>query len=117
MYGNYEDGEMAEVQIDGETDETLFIESGSPWENGYNESFYGKLHDEPLNGEIFYMQQEAMVLIERWHQHYNIIRPHSALGYNLPAPAAIVPQAVTSNALKLSRLSHSGWTDELGQVI
>ena len=91
---------MAEVQIDGENDETLFIESGSPRENGYNEIFNGKLCDEPLNGEIFYLQQAAMVLIERWHQHYNTIRLHGALGYKPPAPAAILPRAVTSKYLE-----------------
>ena len=59
---------------------TLFIEPGSPWENGYNESFNGKLRDELLNGEIFYTLKEAQVLIEHWRQHYNTIRPHSSLG-------------------------------------
>ena len=68
---------------------TLFIEPGSPWENGFNESFNGKLRDELLNGEIFYTLQEAQVLIERWRRHYNTIRPHSALGYRPPAPEAI----------------------------
>ena len=68
---------------------TLFIEPGSPWENGYVESFNGKLRDELLNGEIFYTLLEAKVLIERWRQHYNTVRPHSALGYRPPAPAAI----------------------------
>ncbi len=68
---------------------TLFIEPGSPWENGYVESFNGKLRDELLNGEIFYTLLEAKVLIERWRQHYNTVRPHSALGYRAPAPAAI----------------------------
>jgi transposase InsO family protein len=70
---------------------TLFIEPGSPWENGYNESFNGKLRDELLNGEIFYTLAEAKVLIERWRRHYNTIRPHSSLGYRPPAPAAILP--------------------------
>jgi putative transposase len=75
---------------------TLYIEPGSPWENGYNESFNGKLRDELLNGEIFYTLQEEKVLIERWRQHYNTIRPHSSLGYRPPAPAAILPPAVSS---------------------
>ena len=70
---------------------TLYIEPGSPWENGYNESFNGKLRDELLNGEIFYSLKEAQVLIERWRQHYNTVRPHSALGYRPPAPATIAP--------------------------
>ena len=67
---------------------TLFIEPGSPWENGYNESFNGKLRDELLNGEIFYTLREAEVLIEEWRNTYNQIRPHSSLGYRPPAPAA-----------------------------
>jgi transposase InsO family protein len=71
---------------------TLYIEPGSPWENGYNESFNGKLRDELLNGEIFYSLKEAQVLIERWRHHYNTVRPHSALGYRPPAPQAIVPR-------------------------
>lgn len=68
---------------------TLFIEPGSPWENGYNESFNGKLRDELLNGEIFYTLKEAQVLIERWRCHYNTVRPHSALGYRPPAPETV----------------------------
>ena len=66
-------------------------EKGSPWENGYNESFNGKLRDELLNGEIFYTLKEATVLIEQWRQHYNTIRPHSSLGYRAPAPESILP--------------------------
>jgi len=65
---------------------TLFIEPGSPWENGYNESFNGKLRDELLNGEIFYTLKEAKVLIEEWRKIYNTIRPHSSLDYRPPAP-------------------------------
>ena len=71
---------------------TLFIQPGSPWENGYNESFNGKLRDELLNTEIFHTLKEAKVLIERWRQHYNTIRPHSSLGYRPPAPQAILPR-------------------------
>ena len=70
---------------------TLYIEPGSPWENGYNESFNGKLRDELLNGEIFYTLKEAEVLIEQWRNHYNTVRPHSALGYRAPAPQTILP--------------------------
>jgi putative transposase len=70
---------------------TLFIEPGSPWENGYVESFNGKLRDELLDGEIFDTLLEAKVLIERWRVEYNTIRPHSALGYRPPAPEAIQP--------------------------
>jgi putative transposase len=68
---------------------TLYIEPGSPWENGYNESFNGKLRDELLNGEIFYTLKEAQILIECWRREYNTVRPHSALGYRPPAPEAI----------------------------
>jgi len=70
---------------------TLYIEPGSPWENGYVESFNGKLRDELLNGEIFDTLLEAKVLIERWRKEYNQIRPHSALGYKPPAPEAKIP--------------------------
>jgi len=70
---------------------TLFIEPASPWENGYNESFNGKLRDEVLNQEIFYTLQEAQVIIERWRKEYNTFRPHSSLGYRPPAPDAVLP--------------------------
>jgi transposase InsO family protein len=73
---------------------TLYIEPGSPWENGYIESFNGKLRDELLNGEIFTTLREAQVLIERWRRHYNTVRPHSALGYRPPAPETILPPAL-----------------------
>ena len=69
----------------------LFIEPGSPWENGYIESFNGKLRDELLNWEIFTTLAEAKVLIEQWRREYNQMRPHSALGYRPPAPEAIIP--------------------------
>ena len=68
---------------------TLYIQPGSPWENGYNESFNGKLRDELLDREIFYTLQEAKVLIEQWRRHYNRVRPHSALGCRPPAPEAM----------------------------
>jgi transposase InsO family protein len=68
----------------------LFIQPGSPWENGYIESFNGRLRDEFLNGEIFYTLLEAQVLIERWRRYYNTKRPHSALGYRPPAPEAVL---------------------------
>jgi len=70
---------------------TLFIEPGSPWENGYCESFNGKRRDELLDREIFYSLKEAQVLIERWRQLYNTTRPHSALGYRPPPPEAVAP--------------------------
>ncbi len=70
---------------------TLFIEPGSPWENGYCESFNGKLQDELLKREIFFSLAEAKVLVEQWRREYNTVRPHSALGYRPPAPEAIGP--------------------------
>ena len=70
---------------------TLFSEPGSPWENGYVESFNGKLRDELLDGEIFYTLFEAKVLTARWRQEYNGVRPHSSLGYRPPAPEAWAP--------------------------
>ena len=70
----------------------LFIEPGSPWENGYIESFNGKMRDELLAREIFYSLKEAQLLIEMWRKQYNTVRPHSALGYRPPAPAAIYIQ-------------------------
>lgn len=74
----------------------LFIEPGSPWENGYVESFNGKLRDELLNGELFYTLYEAQVLIERWRRQYNTQRPHSALGYRSPAPETVAPRGCLS---------------------
>ena len=65
---------------------TAYIEPGSPWENGYNESFNGRLRDELLNGECFYTLKEAQTITEDWRHHYNHIRPHSSLGYKPPAP-------------------------------
>ena len=69
---------------------TAFIEPGSPWENGYCESFNSKLRDELLNGEIFYSLAEARIVIEGWRVHYNTQRPHSSLGYKPPAPHAVL---------------------------
>lgn len=69
---------------------TAYIEKGSPWENGYIESFNGKLRDELLNGEVFYSLREAKVVIEQWRRHYNAVRPHSSLGYRPPAPEVVM---------------------------
>jgi len=74
---------------------TLFIEPGSPWENGYIESFNGKLRDELLNRETFTTLTEARILIEQWRKEYNQIRPHSSLGYRPPAPEAKIPVTLT----------------------
>ena len=69
---------------------TAYIEPGSPCENGYCESFNGKLRDELLNGEVFYSLAEAKVIIEGWRRHYNTSWPHSALGYRPPAPEVVL---------------------------
>jgi putative transposase len=93
---------------------TLFIEPGSPWENGYIESFNGKLRDELLDREVFETLLEAKVLIERWKVEYNTIRPHSALGYRPPAPevhplwkpaSATLQQASTADPLTSENLT------------
>jgi transposase InsO family protein len=87
---------------------TMYIEPGSPWENGYNESFNGKLRDEFLNGEIFYTLKEVRVLIEGWRHEYNTIRPHSSLGYRPPAPEAIQPRSYTPFIAPLSSVPLKG---------
>ncbi len=87
---------------------TLYIEPGSPWENGYVESFNGKLRDELLNGEIFYSVKEAKVLIESWRGHYNTRRPHSALGYRPPAPETTVRRPAGAAAGPTSAPLRSG---------
>ena len=80
--------------------ETSFIEPGSSWENGYVESFNGKLRDELLDREIFFTLAEAKILIERWRREHNTVRPHRALGYRPPAPAAIM--RATLGSLEMS---------------
>jgi transposase InsO family protein len=70
---------------------TAYIEPGSPWENGYVESFNARLRDELLNGEIFYSLREAEIIIESWRRHYNTVRPHASLGYRPPAPEVPIP--------------------------
>jgi transposase InsO family protein len=70
---------------------TAYIAPGSPWENGFIESFNARLRDELLDGEIFYTLKEAQIVIEGWRRHYNGVRPHAALGYRAPAPEVIVP--------------------------
>ncbi len=76
-----------------------FIEPGSPWENGYVESFNGRMRDELLNGEIFYTIKEAQVIIEQWRKHYNTVRPHSSLGYGSPVPQSYLPSAMSKMAV------------------
>lgn len=70
---------------------TAYITPGSPWENGYIESFNARLRDELLDGEIFYTLKEAKIVIESWRRHYNTVRPHASLGYRAPAPEVFVP--------------------------
>jgi transposase InsO family protein len=77
--------------ISGVGAKTAFIEPGSPWENGYVESFNARLRDELLNAEVFHTLAEAKILIEQWRRHYNTERPHSALGYRPPAPEVLLP--------------------------
>ena len=93
---------------------TLFITPGSPWENGYNESFNGKLRDELLNREIFYTLAEAQVLVEQWRCHYNTVRPHSSLKYRPPAPETILPRPATSIYATLRSPQQS---DQTGQSL
>ena len=83
--------------------QTAFIEPGSPWENGYIESFNARLRDDLLNGEVFYSLREAQILIEAWRRHYNGIRPHSRLGYRPPAPESIVPSSWVPGSASLRR--------------
>ena len=78
---------------------TLYIEPGSPWENGYVESFFGKMRDELLNGEIFDTLLEARVVIEAWRREYNQRWPHSSLGYRPPAPETRMLENLTSEVV------------------
>jgi transposase InsO family protein len=80
---------------------TLYIEPGSPWENGYIESFNGKLRDELLNREIFDTVFEAKVLADRWKREYNTVRPHSSLQYRPPAPEAILDQRLSERVVRV----------------
>ena len=96
---------------------TLYIEPGSPWENGYCESFNGKLRDECLNGEIFYSLKEAQVVIEQWRVQYNTVRPHSSLGYRPPAPEAILPKHPGHGDVENApRFPHLHTPDDDGQM-
>src|SRR6184192_1968744 len=70
---------------------TAYIAPGSPWENGFIESFNARLRDELLDGEIFYTLREAQIIIESWRRHYNTVRPHASIGYRAPAPEVFVP--------------------------
>ncbi len=93
---------------------TLYIEPGSPWENAFCESFNSKLRDELLNMEIFTTLREAQVLIEQWQRHYNAVRPHSSLGYQPPAPEAILP---TASALTYATLRPAQMRADGGRIL
>ena len=93
---------------------TLFIERGSPWENGYIESFNGKLRDELLNREIFTTLDEAKVLIEQWRKEYNQVRPHSAKKYRPPAPEAILTMVTTYQVVQLPGAGQSRFVSIFG---
>ena len=77
---------------------TAYIMPGSPWENGFIESFNARLRDELLDGEIFYSLAEAKIIIESWRRHYNTVRPHGSLGYKPPAPEVFVPALAERSA-------------------
>ena len=77
---------------------TAYIAPGSPWENGYIESFNARLRDELLDGEIFYSLREAQIIIESWRRHYNTVRPHASLGYRPPAPEVFLPAFAVTQA-------------------
>ncbi|SFK64766.1 integrase core domain-containing protein, partial [Methylocapsa palsarum] len=83
------------IRIAAVGSQTAYIEPGSPWENGYCESFNSKLRDELLNGELFFSLAEAQVMIEAWRRHFNAVRPHSSLSYRPPAPETIIPRGGT----------------------
>ena len=87
-YGPEMTSEVVRSWLDTLEVKPLYIQPGSPWENGYVESFHGRLRDELLNGELFDTSWEAQVLLKQWRREYNALRPHSALGYRAPAPEA-----------------------------
>ena len=84
---------------------TAYIAPGSPWENGFIESFNARMRDELLDGEIFYTLAEAKIVVESWRRHYNTVRPHGSLGYKPPAPEVFVPSFATrpTTPAKLAR--------------
>lgn len=107
---------------------TAYITPGSPWENGYVESFNARLRDEPLNGEIFCSLREAQIVIEQWRRHHNQEHPLSSLGYKPPAPEALVlapsalpsplvraaPKALLPMEIHTASNYHSNWTTQWG---
>ena len=87
---------------------TAYITLGSPWENGYVESFNARLRDELLNGEMFYTLREVQVVIESWRRHYNRVRPHASLGYRAPSPEVVVPALAARPARQPAGCGQSG---------
>jgi transposase InsO family protein len=99
--------EAVKAWITGVGAKTAYIEKASPWENGYVESFNGKLRDELLNGEAFNTLREAQVLIEEWRRHYNRVRPHSSLGYRPPAPETVpMARSQVSSEAGVAAMAH-----------
>jgi len=99
--------EAVKAWIAGVGARTAYIEKASPWENGYVESFNGKLRDELLNGEVFNTLREAQVLSEAWRRHYNRVRPHSALGYRPPAPETVpLAKSLISSGAGAAAMAH-----------
>jgi transposase InsO family protein len=94
---------------------TLFIEPGSPWENGYIESFNGKMRDELLNGEVLDTLEEAKVLVEAWRKTYNRIRPHSSLGYRPPAAGPAHFREIDMRGGAGYPLVVTGWVDRASE--
>jgi hypothetical protein len=88
---------------------TAYIERGSPWENGYIESFDARLRDELLNGEIFYSLREAQIVVESWRRHYNTIRPHASLGFKPPARRCSCPPSPRGRLRYAERLRRPRW--------
>ena len=95
---------------------TLYIEPGSPWENGYIESFNARLRDELLNGEIFYSLEEVRCVTGWWRDHYNRARPHSSIGYLPPAPQAVLPRPAGLPYASL-RSAHQGDHDRRNSLL
>jgi putative transposase len=111
--------QAVKVWIAGVGAKTAYIEKVSPWENGYVESFDGKLRDELLNGEVFNTLREAQVLIEEWRRHYNRVRPHSSLGYRPPAPETVpMARSQISSGAGAAAMAHqnSAWITPWGLV-
>jgi transposase InsO family protein len=90
---------------------TAYIAPGSPWENGFIESFNARLRDELLDGEIFYSLAEAKIVIESWRRHYNTVRPHGSLGYKPPAPEVFVPAIAARAAAQPRPAPPPPWLD------